>query len=88
MDKIFTEFRRILKSNGKLLLVVKKGESEGIIDDEWYEHNKVYFTHFMEDDIKEYLTRHRFRIDYFDTRKPYDFEYQVDRIYAIGTKLS
>lgn len=87
IDKIFAEFRRILKPNGKLVLVVKKGESEGIIDDEWYENNKVHFTHFVEEEIKGYLNNHKFRLDYFDTRKPYDFEYQIDRIYAIGTKL-
>ena len=87
INKIFSEFNRILKRNGKLLLVVKKGITEGIINDGWYEGNKVYFTHFIEDEIEEYLLRNNFRIDYFDTRKPYDFEYNIERIYAIGTKI-
>src|SRR5207344_432275 len=55
IEKIFAEFNRILKINGKLLVVVKKGAVEGIIDDEWYEGNKVYFTHFMKSEIKNYF---------------------------------
>jgi SAM-dependent methyltransferase len=86
VDRIFMEYNRILKVGGKLLLVVKKGDREGIIEDEWYEGNKVYFTHFVESEILDYLTRNNFSVDFRDTRKPYDFEYNVDRIYAIGTK--
>lgn len=86
IGRIFNEFDRILKPNGKLLVVVKKGTNEGIINDEWYEGNKVYFTHFLEDEIKDHFTQHNFTIDFFDTRKPYNFEFNVERIYAIGTK--
>lgn len=86
INKIFAEFSRILKRNGKLLIVVKKGTNEGIIDDEWYEGNKVYFTHFIENELKEYFVNNNFNIDFFETRKPYDFEFNVERIYAIGTK--
>lgn len=88
MGKIFSEFNRILKREGKLLLVVKKGNGEGIIDDEWYEGNMVYFTYFIEKEIKSYLAENNFRIDFFDTRKPYDFEFNVERIYSIGTKIN
>ncbi len=88
VNKIFAEFFRILKKEGKLFLVVKKGTTEGIIDDEWYEGNKVYFTHFTEDEIKEYFAQNNFSINFFDTRKPYDFEFDIDRIYAIATKIN
>lgn len=88
IEKIFAEFNRILKTNGKLLIVVKKGTNEGIIDDEWYEGNKVYFTHFLESDIRKYLANNNFSINFFDTRMPYDFEFNVERIYAIGTKIN
>ena len=83
---IFAEFRRILKKDGKLVIAVKKGTTEGLIDDEWYEGNKVYFSYFVEEELKKYLLQNQFRIEYFDTRKPYDFEIDVDRIYPIGTK--
>ena len=85
IDKIFAEFHRILKPNGKLLVVVKKGREEGLIDDEWYEGNQFYFAHFSETEIRDYF-HHHFTIDFFDTRKPYDFEFSVERIYGIGTK--
>jgi ubiquinone/menaquinone biosynthesis C-methylase UbiE len=87
VNKIFAEFNRILKKGGKLLVVVKKGTEEGIIDDEWYEGNNVYFTHFVEEEIGEYLTNNNFKSDFMATRKPYDFEIDVERIYSISTKL-
>jgi SAM-dependent methyltransferase len=86
ISKVFAEFNRILKPNGKLLIVVKKGNEEGIIDNEWYEGNKVYFTHFMESEIERYFAHANFSIDFMDTRKPYHFEFHVERIYAIGTR--
>lgn len=88
VTKIFSEFNRILKKGGKLLIAVKKGESEGIIDDVWYEGNKVYFSHFTEEEISHLLIENNFYREYFHTRPPYAFEFQVDRIYAIGTKMS
>jgi SAM-dependent methyltransferase len=86
VHKIFTEFNRILRNDGKLLVVVKKGTAEGIIHDDWYEGHPVHFTHFTEEDIQAYFTGNNFRIDFLETRKPYPFEFNVDRLYAIGTK--
>lgn len=87
VDKIFAEFNRVLKKGGKLLVVVKKGTEEGMIDDEWYEGNKVYFTHFVEEEIKNYLAQNNFKSEFIATRKPYDFEFDVERIYSISTKI-
>ena len=86
VPKIFMEFNRILRPNGKLLIVVKKGRNEGIVDDDWYEGNAVYFSHFIESEIKNYYSSNSFNLDYLDTRQPYHFELNVDRIYAMGTK--
>jgi ubiquinone/menaquinone biosynthesis C-methylase UbiE len=86
ISSIFTEFHRIIKPGGKLLVVVKKGTTEGIIYDEWYEGNKVYFTYFLESEIKKYFTDSGFTVLYSDTRKPYDFEIDVERIYTTGIK--
>lgn len=86
IDRMFKEFNRVLRPGGKILVTVKKGESEGIIDDEWYEGNKVYFTYFLEDEIKKFFNNNKFVLDFFDVRKPYDFEINVERIYTFGTK--
>ncbi|MBL0743985.1 class I SAM-dependent methyltransferase [Chryseolinea lacunae] len=88
VDKIFAEFNRLVKPGGKVLVVVKKGTNEGIVDNAWYEGNPVQFTHFMEHEIKDYFSNNDFDVDLFDVREPYDFEFNVDRIYAIGTKKS
>lgn len=87
IKKIFREFNRILKKDGKLLLAVKKGTKEGIVDDEWYDSNKVYLSYFVEHEIKDHLENNQFRLDFFETRQPYNFEIRIDRIYAIGTKI-
>lgn len=86
IPRIFSEFKRILKPHGKLLVVVKKGDSSGIIHDEWYEGNKVHFTLFNENEIECFFSEAGFEIDFFETRKPYNFEINMDRIYCIGSK--
>ena len=85
--QLFAEFNRILKVGGKLLVVVKKGTEEGLIDNEWYEGNPVYFTHFMEDELRAYFADAGFTLNSLAVRQPYDFEFPVDRIYGIGTKV-
>ena len=85
-SKIFEEFNRILKPDGKLLLVVKKGTNEGVTDDSWYEGHPIYFSHFEEDELINALGMYEFKIDFIDTRKPYDTEIEVERIYIIATK--
>ena len=87
VDKIVGEFNRILKKDGKLLIVVKKGKEEGIIKNDWYEGNKVYFSHFVEEEMLGYLKRNGFVVDYLDTRSPYENEVDVERIYIVGTKV-
>lgn len=86
LNKILTEFHRILKKDGKLLLVVKKGNQDGLLDDDWYEGNQVYFAKYMENELEEYLNENGFHTEFIDTRKPYENEVQVDRIYIIVSK--
>lgn len=88
VDSIILEFNRVLKSDGKLLIVLKKGNSNDIIEDYWDEGNPVYYTLFQENEIKNMLIRNNFSIHQIETRHPYDFEFYVDRIYAIGKKIA
>ncbi|MDF2570679.1 MAG: methylase involved in ubiquinone/menaquinone biosynthesis [Sporomusa sp.] len=83
---IFREFNRTLKKGGKLLLVVKQGDSEAEIEELLGFETKLWFTHFSEDEIRDYLSQNGFAIRFLETRKPYDFEISNSRIYAIGEK--
>ncbi|HEX3043218.1 MAG TPA: class I SAM-dependent methyltransferase, partial [Bacillota bacterium] len=83
----FREFHRILKLAGKLLVVVKEGQEEGYQSDLLGYETPIYFSLFGEGELKRLFEDNGFRITYFETRKPYDFEIQVSRIYVIGEKL-
>ena len=85
--RIFCEFNRILKLNGKLLLVTKKGNNEGIVEDDWYEGNKIYFTNYLERDLEDYINKSGLEIEFQETRKPYNSEIDVERIYVIAKKI-
>lgn len=83
----FRVFNRTLKTGGKIIIVVKHGESEGYIDELLGIKTDIYFTHFVEDDIDKYLKDNGFKVLQLETREPYQFEIHSFRIYAIGEKL-
>ena len=87
INKIFTEFRRVLKPDGYLLVAVKAGTTEGYIDDLLGIKTKSYFTFFTQEEIVDYFSRAGFLLDFFDKRRPYDFEINNERIFAIGKKV-
>jgi hypothetical protein len=88
MNALVTEFYRVLKLNGKILIVVKKGDTEGYVDELEGFKTRLYFTHFKEEEIENYLRTNGFKVIFLETRQPYDFEIPVERIYAIGEKIS
>ena len=85
-DNIFAEFNRILKSNGKLLIAVKKEIHERIINDAWYESNKVYFTHFIESEVRDYLNQSNFTVDFFDTGKRMILNWMLNAFMQLGPR--
>lgn len=84
---IFREFNRVLKPGGKLLIVVKQGETEGYIHELLGYSTTVWFSHFSVQDIDGYLTDSGFITTFIETRPPYAHEINNTRIYAIGEKL-
>lgn len=87
VGKLFTEFRRVLKPNGYLLVAVKAGTFEGYIDDLLEIKTKSYFTLFTVEEIADYFSKAGFLLEFFDKRNPYDFEISNERIFAIGRKV-
>lgn len=85
--KILKEFKRALKANGYLLLVVKEGTTEGYQNELLGIETEIYFTLFTKYEIDKYLLENGFEIIKFEQRKPYPNEIDVDRIYAIAKKI-
>jgi ubiquinone/menaquinone biosynthesis C-methylase UbiE len=85
---LFQEFNRVLKMGGRISLVVKKGDTEGYVNELEGFKTSLYFANFNEDEIRNYLKSNGFQIDFLKTRHPYDFEILVDRIYATGIKIA
>jgi len=86
MHEIFSEFYRILKPGGYVLLAVKAGTTEGYVTDLLGIETELYFAFFTEEEISQYLKQARFHLEYIEKRKPYDFEIVIERIFAIGRK--
>lgn len=86
VENIFKEFYRVLKPGGKLLVVVKAGDTEGYESELLGIITEIYFTLFREEEIRNYFNSADFEIEYIETRNPYDFEINNQRIYSIGSK--
>jgi len=86
VSRIFSEFHRVLKPNGYLLVAVKAGITEGYIYDLLGIKTEIYFTLFTEEEIINYLKEAGFLLEFIDKRNPYDFEISNERIFAIGKK--
>lgn len=87
MNKIFAEFRRVLKPDGYLLVAVKAGTTEGYIDDLLGIKARNYFSLFTQEEIVTYFSQSGFLLEFFDKRSPYDFEISNERIFAVGKKV-
>ena len=85
---LFREFNRVLKMGGRICVVVKKGDSEGYVEELIGFKTSLYFANFDEEEIRNYLEANNFRVVSLETRHPYDFEIPVDRIYATGVKVA
>jgi len=85
---LFQEFNRVLKMGGRISVVVKKGNTEGYINELEGYKTSLYFTNFNEDEIRNYLETKGFKVILLETRRPYDFEIPVDRIYATAIKIT
>jgi len=87
VNRIFAEFRRVLKPDGYLLVAIKAGTTEGHIDDLLGIKARNYLSLFTKDEIVACFSRAGFLLEFFDQRNPYDFEISNERIFAIGKKV-
>lgn len=87
VNRIFAEFRRVLKPGGYLLVAVKAGTNEGYIDDLLGIKTKIYSTLFTQEEIADYFSQAGFLLEFFDKRNPFDFEISNERIFVIGKRV-
>jgi len=85
--KVLKEFKRVLKPDGYLLLVVKEGTTEGYQNELLGIEIEIYFTLFTKEEIESYLIENKFEIIKLQQRKPYPDEIETDRIYTIAKKI-
>lgn len=88
LDKLLTEFNRVLKKGGYLLLVVKEGQTEGYEEELLGIKSKIYYSLFTEKEIIDALARNGFEKVKTVRRNPYEDEIQIIRIFSISKKLS
>lgn len=86
LPAMFREFHRVLRPCGKLLVVVKEGEGEGLIEDPMGTGESTYFAHFTEAELWSILEPCGFRRLFSHVREPYSSEFQVRRISIIAEK--
>ena len=81
---VLTELRRVLRADGRLLLAVHGGE--GVVRrDSWYDHPvDMAATLFPLDELLLDIAGSGFVIEEAQTRPPYEFEYQSERIYVVS----
>lgn len=86
--RYFTEFRRVLKPGGSLLVAVKAGDTEGLAGNLLGIGTGIWFSLFSEPEIAGLFAAAGFEIDFLERRNPYDFEIRNERIFAMGRKIS
>lgn len=87
LSKVFQEIHRVLVANGVLLFSCHFGS--GVIEvDNWFDKGLKYHCHLYEPgELEKLLEKIGFSSMTFQIRKPYDFEYETERVYVIAHKI-
>jgi SAM-dependent methyltransferase len=85
LNKLFSDFNRILIKSGKIAIAVHAGDFYGYFNEN---EMPVFYRTYSKNKLRELLDQHGFRIIEIEQRQPiYDFEFQSERIYLIAEKI-
>jgi ubiquinone/menaquinone biosynthesis C-methylase UbiE len=80
-------FNKILKNNGKILIIAQAGEPDRIVDETLVEGGKIFLNFFTRKRIKDYLEEAGFKIVFQKEKQTSDLDSFSNRvIYTIATK--
>lgn len=75
LPKTLESFRRILKTNGKLLLILQEGNGEMMVEEPYRPGVHIYMNYFSTSQIQELLQQYGFEIGYLSKEEsPNEFE--------------
>ena len=75
LPKTLESFRRILKPNGKLLLILQEGNGETMVEEPYRPGVHIYMNYFSTEQIQSLLKEYGFSIDYLGKEEsPNEFE--------------
>ena len=86
IPRLFQEFYRVLKPKGRLLVVVKEGTFEGMLEEILGTPNPIFYAEFSTEEIRIFFENSGFTMEKIESRDPYAFEINASRIYACGRK--
>lgn len=75
LSKTLSSFKRILKPDGKLLLILQEGNGETMVEEPYRPGVYIYMNYFSSENIQNLLQSHGFNINYLDREEsPNEFE--------------
>lgn len=75
LPKTLESFRRILKPNGKLLLILQEGNGEMMVEEPYRPGVHIYMNYFSTEQIQELLKQYGFEVGYLTKEEsPNEFE--------------
>jgi SAM-dependent methyltransferase len=83
---VLREMWRVLSPAGRLLLACHRGQGDVHAEERFGQPVSLDATLFEPDELTRYVADASFVVNEMLIRKPYDFEYQAEKIYILATK--
>ena len=88
IPQVLTEFSRVLKRDGKLLLILQEGNGEMMVEEPFRPGTMEYMNYFTVDDISNLLNKNGFEMDSFERENtPTDLGENKLIVYASNKKI-